>query len=197
VSVTIQASCEGAEDLLDHFPDLPGRSVTHGSERVARVLFAGLDNEYYDDTWQHLFEYVEQKFGLADVLFSPLIDQASLSASALEAASYLGKMLEIISEHDEEIPPLYYVEEPSGRMFREIRIGDLRVQAGWNHCVLIDDNEEQAEDLRNRSTLPSPEGSVLIGRIRISDLCGEDFRRMLDIARTSQEYNRKFLLEVL
>jgi hypothetical protein len=198
LSTLINAACKDSEDLFDEHPELDERSARSGSERIPRLLFTALEMDFFRGRWPHPFAFLEEERGLEDVLFDRLLDESEVTVDGEEAVRYLEQLLSLLRQREGEMPPVYSFSSQKGELFSETIAGEsLRVQAGFDHCVLIDDKTDKVKDLRRQTFVDTPVGRLQILQEPVVDYCGSDVEDFLRVAKTSERYSRSFVLTVI
>jgi hypothetical protein len=197
VSIAIEFACEDADGLLAQYSEIPLSRVQGGSDLLARLLFVEELYDYYEGEWPHVFECIEEKFALEDPLFGPLTEESPLTTEAENAIAYLESLLRLLERHSGEIPPVYsFTDDKTGETFTERALGPLRAEGAFDHCALVDEDEDEAVDLRGETLLEASGHTLRIVREPIIEHAGPDLSRMLEVARTARTYGRRFVLQV-
>jgi hypothetical protein len=198
MSVVLDAYCENFEELLEEHPELSEEDVSAGSQQIIDLTFGTLRNEY-EDSDSNLFDFLEAHFQLENTLFKDLVedDEGRVEVSGALAVNYLSSLLKILKEHESRIPSIFWFEiEKEGSFVESDVSNNLRLQAGYDYCVLINDEEESATDLRDENFIEIDNKKISINRQSVFEFSSSDFQGLLKVAQTAMRFNRQFILEV-
>lgn len=168
-----------------------------GSEPISVVAFPSLINDYYySGKHSSIFELAEAEFNLEDLFSVELSGRGIAILEAEDAVAYLDELLVILREHDDELPYVYSFEKSStGERFAEARLdARLRVQSGFDHCVMFTEDGLEITDLREKESI-SADGEVWrVLRCSAFGFIHDDLHNMLEVAKTATTYRRHFVL---
>jgi hypothetical protein len=197
VSTAIEVACEQMEDLLDAHPELEKRAVFWSSDLVPQLLFPQLSLDGYEGPEGGLFAFVEDAFG-ARSPFVELLEEEETFVDGTAFASDVEKLLKMLLDHRASIPPVFAVSKANGETFDELQLGGaVRIQCGYDHCVLIDDEESEAIDLREETEVVSDDSRLKILRLDTVALIEPELRNLMQVARTAVQYGCRIEMRVV
>jgi hypothetical protein len=143
-------------------------------------------------------KYFKQLLGILRELKAKSASEPPREAKSSSKPDAENWLLGLLGLEPAEIPFVYsFVDSADGSMYVETSHQSLRLQAGYDHCVLIDESvkKSKATDLRRKPATELGGRKFGIVRTSIHDFASDDFLAMLKVAETADHYDRKFVLE--
>ena len=189
MSVALTICCENADQLLDQNRELLREDVAFQSESFLKLLiFPYLWQDYNETGKPNFFENLEENYNLKDSVFSRFYNSENAMVDASEVLAYIKALFSIL-QRESGLPNIYcFRKQSTGDYFEDFRLDRWILQAGYDYCVAVDEQEKRL-DLREEDTFSVGNEIMQIEKKTIVEKFQEDFVSIHRIAETALRYN--------